>query len=101
MLTTGAVKALEALGSLSSTYTVQAVVSRTAKTTWLGKVAGWGNDDPRTFTVARVDGALQTLLVSIRGQVTQLRAEATSFSTIPNLEEKAPEVPAKTITHQS
>jgi hypothetical protein len=95
MLTTGAVKGLEALASLSSTDTVQAIVSRTAKTTQLGKVAGLGNDDPRTFTVAHVDGALQALLESFRGQVTQLRAEATSFSNIPCVKEKTPEVPTK------
>ncbi len=70
MLTTGAVKSLEALASLSSTDTVQAEASGTVKTTWLGKVAGWGNDEPRTFTAARVDGVLQTLLVSFRGQLT-------------------------------
>jgi hypothetical protein len=96
-----AANAQEVLRPLSSTDTVQAESSRTAKTTWLGKVEGWDNYEPRTFTVARGDGALQTLLVSFRGQLTKLRFDAASFSTIPYVQEKAPEVLADTTTRQA
>jgi hypothetical protein len=98
---TGVVGAQEALRPLSSADTVQAESSRTAKTTWQGKVEGWENYEPRTFTVVRGDGALQTLLVSFRGQVTKLRFDAASFSTIPYVQEKAPEVLAETTTRQA
>ena len=68
-------------------------------TTGTGKaLEALDNYETHTFTMALGDGALQTLPVSFRGQLTKLRFEAAAFSNTPYLQEKAPEVLAKTTT---
>lgn len=98
MFVIGAVKAQEVLRPLSPTDTVQAEVSRTAKTTWLGKVEGWDKYEPRIFKVQRGEGTVQTLTGGIREPVSNLRLDIRSFTTLGYTLAQAPEVLATETT---
>lgn len=84
---------------LSAKDTISAETSRSPKTTWLGKLEGWEKFEPRSYSVTRSEGSVQTLIGSVPGQpAAKLRFDATSFMTIPYIQELAPEVLSATTT---
>ena len=95
------VMAQEAVKPLTPSDAIRAEFSRTPKTTWLGKLEGWEKFEPRSYNVTRGDGSVQTLIGSVPGQpAAKLRFDATSFMTIPYIQELAPEVLSATTTRQ-
>jgi hypothetical protein len=99
---TGAVQthmatAQEALRPLSSTDTVQAEFSRTAKTTWRGKVEGWDKYESLSFTVTRGKDAVQTLILPLQAKA-KLQIDTHSFIHIGYTQETAPEIISTTTT---
>lgn len=83
--------AQEAPRPLSSTDTVQAEISRTAKTTWLGKFEGWDKYESRTFKVAR-DGLSALVLKNAIQDMANNRVDTTSFTHIGYVQESVPEI---------
>lgn len=88
-----------ALEPLSPKDRVMAETSRTPSMTWLGNVRAWEQYEPRSYSVVPREGAVQTLMGSVPGQAAaKLRFDATSFMTIPYIQELAPEVLLTTTT---
>ncbi|WP_396434540.1 hypothetical protein [Limnohabitans sp.] len=90
-------KSHEVIPPLSSTDTVQAETSRTPKTTWLGKVEGWDKYEPRSFTVARGENAVQTLIGPVQANAKN-QIDTHSFIHIGYTQATAPEIISTTTT---
>ena len=86
-----------AVRPLSSSDIVQAETSRTAKTTWLGKLEGWEKYEPRRFTVTRDEGTVQTLRGAVE-DIAKHRIDTESFTHIGYTQDASPEVISATTT---
>ncbi len=88
------------IAPLSAKDTLQAETSRTAKTTWTGKLEGWEKYERRNFTLARGEGSVQTLTGAVQ-DMAKHRLDTTSFTHIGYTQDSSPEIVSANTTRQA